>query len=303
MLILSATHRFTSPSVFLHTVSSVTARGTMERKQLHLWRRVVAVAACKRRAVAVAACLLTLTLPGRAAQAQAGNDTEADDGPARGGVPGGQMVRGTISAVIGDHLTVKSETGQTYEIVTTSNTRIMRQRQQVKLADLKPGDGVGAAGVLDAPTHTLHAAFLFAVSAEDVRKAQENLGKTYITGRVTAIDDLKLIILRPDQVSQTIEVDEGTSFRKGGRGTGGGTFGIGAESSGPPRQSGAGTPPASQSGEIITLADIKVGDSIFAIGALHNGVFHPSELRVGNPRRRRPEGASARPPAAIPPPQ
>lgn len=202
------------------------------------------------------------------------------------------MIRGTISAINGDRLSVKAENGQTVEIVTTSNTRIMRQRQSVKLADLKPGDGVGAAGVLDAPTHTLHAAALFAVTAEDIRKAQENLGKTYITGRVTAIDDLKLTIQRPDSVSQVIEVDEGTSFRRGGRGAGGGAFG-GPESGSSPSQLGAGAaPPAGQSGESITLADIKVGDTIFATGALHSGVFHPTELRVGNPRRRRAEGST-----------
>lgn len=202
------------------------------------------------------------------------------------------MVRGTVSAVNGDRVTLKAENGQTYEVVTTSNTRIMRQRQAVKVTDLKPGDGVGAAGVLDAPTHTLHAVMLFAVSAEDVRKAQENLGKTYITGRVTAIDDLKLTIQRPDGVAQVIEVDEGTSFRRGGRGAGGGgAFGGGAESSGPPPQSGA-APSNAPAGESITLADIKVGDTIYGTGALHAGVFHPAELRVGNPRRRRADGSS-----------
>lgn len=250
----------------------------------------------------LAALFLSLALSGQTVFSQQPADPQADEGPERGGIPGGQMIRGTISAVTGDHLTVKVETGQPYEIVITSNTRIMRQRQQVKLADLKPGDGVGAAGVLDAPTHTLHAAFLFAVSADDIRKAQENLGKTYITGRVIAIDDLKLTILRPDQVLQVIEVDEGTSFRKGGRGTGGGMFG-GAESGSPPPQSGAATPRAAETGEIITLADLKVGDSIFATGSLRNGAFHPVELRVSNPRRRRSEGSSARPTTSTPPSQ
>ncbi len=254
------------------------------------------------RAGAIVIVLLSIAPPGRATQAPKPADSQIDEGPARGGIPGGQMIRGTISAVSGDHLTLKAETGQTYEVVVTSNTRIMRQRQQVKLADLKSGDGVGAAGVLDVPTHTLHAAFLFAVSAEDIRKAQENLGKTYVTGRVTAIDDLKLTILRPDQVSQVIEVDEGTSFRKGGRSPVGSPFG-GAELGGSPPQSGATTPPSVESGEIITLADIKVGDNLFATGSLHNGAFHPAELRVSNPHRRRSEGSSARSPASTPPSQ
>lgn len=207
------------------------------------------------------------------------------------------MVRGTISAINGDRFTVKAENGQTYEIVTTGNTRIMRERQTVKIADLKPGDGVGAAGVLDAPTHTLHAMMLFAVSAEAIRKAQENLGKTYITGRVTAINDLKLTIQRPDGVTQVIEVDEGTSFRRGGRvARGGGPFGAEGENAGRTPQPGTaqtGVQPPAQAGESITLADIKVGDTIYSTGGLHGNVFHPTELHVGAPRRHRAEGAQA----------
>ncbi len=240
-----------------------------------------------------AALLMSLSLPTQAILAQQPADSQADEGPGRGGVPGGQMVRGTISAINGDHLSVKAENGQAYDVVTTGNTRIMRQRQQVKLSDLKPGDGVGAAGVLDAPTHTLHAAFLFTVSAEDVRKAQENLGKTYITGRVTAIDDVKLTIQRPDGVAQVIEADENTSFRKGGRGLGGGGGG---------RPAPVGTPASpSESGESITLADIKVGDNIFCTGALHGNVFHPAELHVSAPRRHRQESSAPGAPSSATP--
>lgn len=245
------------------------------------------------------ALLMSLSLPTEAILAQQPADSQADEGPGRGGVPGGQMVRGTISAINGDHLSVKAENGQAYDVVTTGNTRIMRQRQQVKLADLKPGDGVGAAGVLDAPTHTLHAAFLFTISAEDVRKAQENLGKTYITGRVTAINDVKLTIQRPDGVAQVIEADENTSFRKGGRGLGGGG---GAGGGSRPAQAG---PPASpaESGESITLADIKVGDNVFGTGALHGSVFYPTELHVSAPRRHRQDGsATGAPPSTTPNP-
>lgn len=250
--------------------------------------------------ISLGAVLLSLPLCTHPAHGQQSGDTQADESRNRGGVPGGQMVRGVISTITGDHLSVKAEDGQSYDIVTTSNTRVMRQRQPVKLTDLKPGDGVGAAGVLDASTHALHAAVLFVVSAEDLRKAQENLGKTYITGRVTSIDDLKLTIQRPDGISQVIEVDEGTSFRRGGRGAGGGaTFG-GPDSGGRPGQpaAGASTPTPAQTGESITLADIKVGDNIFATGALHNNVFRPTDLRVANPRRRRTEDSATAAPAS-----
>ena len=73
---------------------------------------------------------------------------------------------------------------------------------------------MGAMGELDAPKKTMHALFVAVVDAEQVKKMREDLGKTYITGKVTAIDEVKLTVLRPDHVSQVIEVDETTSFRK-----------------------------------------------------------------------------------------
>ena len=102
----------------------------------------------------------------------------------------------------------------------SANTRLTKDRQPVKLADIKVGDAVGAMGVLDAPTKTVHAVFVGVVDAEQMKKARENMGKTYITGKVTAIDmdALKLTVMRPDGVSQVIGVDEQTSFKRGGRG-------------------------------------------------------------------------------------
>ncbi len=118
--------------------------------------------------------------------------------------PQGRMVRGTVATATADGLTVKTETGDTYQVVVTANTRVMKQRQPVKLSDIHPGDGVGAMGVIDAATKTVHAAALFVVDAAQIQKAREDLGKTYITGKVTAIDEVNLTIERPDGVSQKI---------------------------------------------------------------------------------------------------
>ncbi len=159
------------------------------------------------------------------------------------------------------------------QIVTTDNTRVMKGRgNTVKISDLKVGDGVMAAGILDAPNKTLHAAVVFATDAAQVAEMKANLGKTYIVGRVTAIDldNAKMTVERPDHVAQTIGFDETTSFRKGGRGRMGGGFG-GAQ--------GAGAAPA-EGGESITLADIKVGESVRGTGSVKNGVFVPTELVV-----------------------
>ena len=53
----------------------------------------------------------------------------------------------------------------------SANTRVTKDRQPVKVADIKVGDGVGAMGVLDAPTKTIHAVFVGVMDAEQVKKA------------------------------------------------------------------------------------------------------------------------------------
>src|SRR5271154_4735081 len=147
---------------------------------------------------------------------------DGQDGPRQGGAAfaGGQMVRGTVTAATADNLTVKTDAGETYQVAISANTRVNKDRQPVKVADIKVGDGVGAMGVLDPATKTVHAVFVTVIDAEQVKKARENMGKTYITGKVTAIDvdALKVTVLRPDGVSQVIGVDEQTSFKRGGRG-------------------------------------------------------------------------------------
>jgi hypothetical protein len=237
--------------------------------------------------------------------AQGGPGQDVEGGAVAMG-PQGRMVRGTVATATGAGLTVKTENGETYQIVVTANTRVMKDRQPVKLADIHPGDGVGAMGVIDAPTKTVHAAALFVVDAAQIKKAREDLGKTYITGKVAAIDDVNLTIERPDGVSQKIMVDESTSFRKGGRRMRGGDsgFGMGSGTSignGAGMGPGGGSPgaPAQQAdtAESITLADVKVGDRVLGRGALKGDVFVPTELVVMAPGmgRRREQGSSDAP--------
>lgn len=219
----------------------------------------------------------------------------AQDGPpggGGGGFGGGQMVRGTVTAATGDKLTVKTDAGDVYQVVTTTNTRVMKDRQPVKIADIPVGAQIGAMGLLDAPTKTVHAMFLTVVDQEQVKKMQAAMGKTLIMGKVTAIDETTLTILRQDGVTQKIEVDESTSFKRGGAGMRAFMAGSGPVDASAGRQG----PPA----ESITLMDIKVGDSVGGPGALKNGVFVPKELSVmaprapgaGGGRRRNQDGAT-----------
>ncbi len=214
-------------------------------------------------------------------------------GGSRGDRPafaGGQMVRGTVTAVGSSDLTIKTEAGDVYHVAVSANTRLMENRQPVKLSDVKVGDGVGAMGVMDAPAKTVHAAFVAVMDAEQVKKAREGLGKVYITGKVTAVDmdALKITVLRPDGVTQVIGVDESTSFRRGGRGMAAMMNGNG------PVETGA--PGKAADEESVTLADVKVGDRVTGPGTLKNGVFVPTELGILDPsmmRQRRGHAADA----------
>jgi hypothetical protein len=230
-----------------------------------------------------------------------------DETAARETFAGGQMVRGTVTAAAVDHLTLKTDAGEVYQVVVSANTRVTRDRQPVKVADIKVGDGIGAMGVMDPPTKTIHAVFVGVVDAEQLKKAREGMGKVYITGKVTAIDmdALKLTVARPDGVSQVIGVDEQTSFKRGGRGMA--AMASGAGDTGTGGRIGTGTSDmsgsaGSRSGESITFADIKVGDSVAGRGTLKNGLFVPTELGVMDPatmgqRRRRADSNGAAAPA------
>jgi hypothetical protein len=231
-----------------------------------------------------------------------------------------QRTAGEITAVTPGKITLKTEDGASMQVVTTDNTRIIKGRgETTKFADLKPGDGVTAAGNLDAPNKTLHAAILIVVDAAQIKALKDNLGKTYIAGKVTAIDldNATMTVERADHVAQTIGFDETTSFKRGGRmmmgaGSGGGMMIMtGPGPGGPPggfRQPREGNgPPPGGGGESITLADIKVGDNVAGQGALKSGVFVPTQLNVIPPgtgqRRQRGPGAPAGEPAppATPP--
>ena len=263
---------------------------------------------------------------GQMGQGQIGQGRGAGQGGGRGGFGGGQMgqpVQGIVTAATADKLIIKTDAGDSYDVTVTATSRIMKDRQPIKLSDVKPGDSVTAMGTVDASKKTVQAMMVMDVDAATVAKAKENLGKTYITGRITAIDadNLKLTVMRTDNVSQVIAVDDGTSFQRGTRGVAadvvaaggmamggmGGGRGMGAGRQGGGAQ--AGPPPAPES---ITLADVKVGDALMATGTLKGGAFTVLKMGVTEPgaggggRRRAPDGQAAPsgdPQMPAPPPQ
>lgn len=184
----------------------------------------------------------------------------------QGGPPPGDTVVGKVTSIDKDSLVVTPLAGgDPVTIKTTENTRIMKQREPIKLADIKPEETVFARGELK--NNILQAVMVGVANPEMVQRMgsrnfggpggpggfnRDDLGKKFIAGEVKAIHETTLTIARPDGQSQDIQVDENTSFRRGQ--------------------------------ESIALPDIKTGEFVRGPGELKGGVFVAKELNVGRGR-------------------
>jgi len=184
-------------------------------------------------------------------------------------MPPGDNVVGKVTAVSKDSLTIAPLMGGDAVTVKVSDTtRVAKDRQPFKFEQIKVDDVVFARGELK--NNSMQAAVVSVVNPEMIQRIQaggpggpggpmaglnrEDMGKKFIVGEVKAINETKLTIARPDGQTQDIEVDENTSFKKGG--------------------------------ESITLPDIKVGDFVRGRGELKDSMFVPKELIVGRPQMR-----------------
>jgi len=176
------------------------------------------------------------------------------DGPSDGDPMGrvfgqGNGVRGTVTAAAADSFTIRTDGGDTYKVLFSANTRLMKERQPIEATEIHVGDMLVAGGIVDAKAKTVGAVVLFDVDAAKVRDAKAGFGKTWVAGKVTGVHDLKITIERAgDKQVQVVAVDENTSFRK--------------------RR------------EDVTLADVKVGDLITVQGSLRENLFLATSLRV-----------------------
>lgn len=216
-------------------------------------------------------------------------------GMGRGGgmmMMGANNAHGKVTAITGNELTIQDEQGQTFKIETGPNTRIRKDRDQAKITDIHVGDTVIAMGNLDDQTKTIGAMFVMVPTPEQVaqmEKMRATFGKTWTAGKITAIKDLTVTIERPDKVTQTVAVDENTTFHKGARGQ----------------------------ATDITFPDIKVGDMLRAEGAVQGNNFQATSVVVMEPRqpgqgrygnggpgsRMRQQPDAAPPAGSAPPPQ
>lgn len=234
----------------------------------------------KKRLLVTAAMALAL---GAGAVAQDANPAQPD-GPSQGqggprggrgwggGMMGGRGVIGTVTEVANDHYTIKSEAGEIYTVHFSANTRVMKQapRQQgtrtesgertppqaIKPTDIKVGDAIAANGEIDAGAKSVGAVMVMQIDperAKQMREMQANYAKTWLMGKVTAVNDTKVTLQSGvDNAAHTFVADENTTFRK--------------------RR------------DPITLAEVQVGDMVRVEGALKEGVFMATSVAVMGPQ-------------------
>ena len=183
-----------------------------------------------------------------------------------GGMMGGfRGVMGTVTEAGADHFTIKNEAGEIFTVHFSVNTRIFKQAAQrqpageertppqtIKPTDIKVGDAIAANGDIDTAAKSVGAVMVVQLDPErarQMREMQANFGKTWLVGRVIAVNDVKIVLQSPvDNAPHTLVADENTTFRK--------------------RR------------EPITLADVQTGDNVRVEGAVKEGAFMATSVSV-----------------------
>jgi preprotein translocase subunit YajC len=209
------------------------------------------------------ALTITATAQDASAPAQASSGAPAAMG-------GGRSVMGTVTEVATDHYTLKTEAGEVYTVHFSVNTRILKQNvqhhgegvqgmggngpQSIKPSDIKVGDAVAVMGEVDASAKSVGAVAVVQIDpdrAKQLRELQASFGKTWLIGKVTAVNETTVTLMsNVDHTAHSFVADENTTLRKGR--------------------------------EPITLADVQVGNMVRAEGAVKDGVFVATSISVAN---------------------
>jgi Domain of unknown function (DUF5666) len=197
-------------------------------------------------------------------------------GSGRGGTIGGRGAIGKITAMTNGSIEVSKPDGTKVLVKLSANTEFRKDRQPAALTDFKVGDFVMVRGSENSD-HSVSAEIIGGRSGNAGGEnsgsgggrfgggrgagggvgpggpAMGELGKDYLVGEVKSIDPPKLTVLRSDNVTQTLELNEDTSLRKGR--------------------------------ESITMADIHPGDHVMIRGASQNNAFEPKNATVLSPEQ------------------
>jgi hypothetical protein len=197
-----------------------------------------------------------------------GQETAPPPGAGRMQGPGegrGRGVAGKITAIKDGTLELARMDGANVTVKLTEKTEYRKDRQSAKLADFKVGDlvfirtegsgdqdltalivaGRGGNGPGGPGTGGAGGGMMMMGGGE--------LGKDFVFGEVKSVDAPKITVLRPDNMTQTLELNEETALRKGR--------------------------------ESVTMADIQVGDHVFVRGGVQNNAFVPKMVMVIGPEQ------------------
>jgi hypothetical protein len=176
---------------------------------------------------------------------------QADSGP--------RPVFGRIAAIQDGTMRITRPDGSETTVKITPQTEFRRDREAAKLKDFKVGDGVLVRGE-ENPDYTFTATMIAGRTGNGGPNGGPNrqnpvgtLGKDFVVGEVKALDPPSITVLRTDNVKQSFELTEDTSLRKGR--------------------------------ESVTMADIQLGDHIFARGAMQQNQFVPKSVAVIDPEQ------------------
>lgn len=188
--------------------------------------------------------------------------TERRQGPQEGR---GRGVVGKITAIKDGALELARMDGATVTVKLTDKTEYRKDRQSAKLADFKVGDTVfirtegsgdqdlTALAVAGRTENGSGGPGMGGPGGGMMTMGGGELGKDFVFGEVKSVDAPKITVLRPDNVTQTLELDEDTALRKGR--------------------------------ESVTMADIQVGDHVFVRGGVQNNTFVPKMVMVIGPEQ------------------
>lgn len=173
----------------------------------------------------------------------------------------GRPLLGKITAINNGTIQLATLDGTNVTVKITDKTEYRKDRQSAKLDDFKVGDMVFVRGEVSTD-HTVTAQMIGVRSAGGPEGGGRGtgggggfgeMGKDFVAGEVKSIDAPKLTVLRPDNVTQTLELNEETSLRKGR--------------------------------ESITMADIQPGDHVVVRGVVQNNAFVPKNVMVLSPEQ------------------
>src|SRR6516162_981465 len=178
--------------------------------------------------------------------------TQPRQGQAAGDFAGGpRPLFGKITALHEGSLEITKADGGLVVVKLTNQTVYRKDRADAKITDFKVGDVVMVRGEQN-PDHSVTAKLVGGRTGGPgggmMLSGGGTLGKDYVVGEVKAVEPPKLTVLRPDGVTQTLELNENSSLRRGR--------------------------------ESITMADIQVGDHLMARGVLENDMFVPKGVMV-----------------------